>query len=31
MRRDIIEKDGKGYKFKVELMKKWIEKNKIHK
>jgi uncharacterized protein len=31
LRREIIEKDGNGYKFKVELMKKWIEKNKIHK
>ena len=30
LRREIIEKDGNDYKFKVPLMKKWIEKNEIY-
>ena len=30
LRREIIEKDGNTYKFKVELMKKWIEKNEVY-
>lgn len=30
LRREVIEKDGNAYKFKVELMKKWIEKNEIY-
>jgi hypothetical protein len=31
LRKEIMEKIRNGYKFKVELMKKWIEKNEIHK
>ena len=30
LRREIIEKEGSVYKFKVELMKKWIEKNEVY-
>ena len=30
LRREIIEKEGNVYKFKVELMKKWIEKNEVY-
>lgn len=30
LRREIIEKAGNAYKFKIPLMKKWIEKNEIH-
>jgi uncharacterized protein len=30
LRREIIEKEGSVYKFKVELMKKWIEQNEVY-
>lgn len=30
LRREVIEKARNAYKFKIPLMKKWIEKNEIH-